>query len=66
MHFRFIGGERGTMIRGDILLHVVNHATYHRQWIAEISFQVPAPIRRRDMPIYLRTLGLDHMADSDR
>ena len=54
------------MIRGDILLHVVNHATYHRQWIAEISFQVPAPIRRRDMPIYLRTLGLDHMADSDR
>jgi hypothetical protein len=31
MHFRFIGGERGTMIRGDILLHVVNHATCHRQ-----------------------------------
>jgi hypothetical protein len=27
MHFRFIDGERGIMIRGDILLHVVNHAT---------------------------------------
>jgi uncharacterized damage-inducible protein DinB len=30
VHFKFIGGEPGAMSRGDILLHVVNHATYHR------------------------------------
>jgi uncharacterized damage-inducible protein DinB len=30
VNFTFIGGEKSSMSRGDILLHVVNHATYHR------------------------------------
>ena len=54
--FQFIGGERGTMSRGDILLHVVNHATYHRGWIAEMFFQVPARNPTTDLPVYLRAL----------
>jgi uncharacterized damage-inducible protein DinB len=59
VRFRFISGERGTMARGDILLHVVNHATYHRGWIAEMFFQVPARNPTTDLSVYLSNLGLD-------
>ena len=57
--FRFIGGARGAMARSDILLHVVNHATYHRGWIAEMFFQIPAANPTTDLPVYLRDLRLD-------
>ena len=60
VRFRFIGGEPGAMTRGDILLHVVNHATYHRGWIAEMFFQVPARNPTTDLPVYLRSLDLAH------
>jgi uncharacterized damage-inducible protein DinB len=56
VHFRFIGGEPAAMTRGDILLHVVNHATYHRGWVAEMFFQVPARNPTTDLPVYLREL----------
>ena len=49
----FIGGEKGSMSRGDILLHVVNHATYHRGWVAEMFFQVPARNPTTDLPVFL-------------
>lgn len=55
--FEFIGGGRGAMSRGDILLHVVNHATYHRGWIAEMFFQVPARNPTTDLPVYLGSLA---------
>ena len=58
VHFQFIGGEKSAMSRGDILLHVVNHATYHRGWIAEMFFQVPARNPTTDLPVYLKTLRL--------
>jgi uncharacterized damage-inducible protein DinB len=54
--FTFIGGEPGAMSRGDILLHVVNHATYHRGWVAEMFFQVPARNPATDLPVYVRHL----------
>ena len=53
VRFRFIGGEESTMRRGAILLHVVNHATYHRGWIAEMFFQVPARNPATDLPVFL-------------
>jgi uncharacterized damage-inducible protein DinB len=53
VRFRFIGGEESTMRRGAILLHVVNHATYHRGWIAEMFFQVPAQNPATDLPVFL-------------
>ena len=53
VRFRFIGGEAGAMTRGEILLHVVNHATYHRGWVAEMFFQVPARNPTTDLTVYL-------------
>ena len=57
--FRFVDGERGAMTRGDILWHVVNHATYHRGWVAEMFFQVPARNPTIDLPVYLSHPDLD-------
>ncbi len=54
VNFTFIGGEKASMRRGDILLHVVNHATYHRGWVAEMFFQVPARNPTTDLPVFLR------------
>ena len=53
VNFTFIGGEKGSMSRGDMLLHVVNHATYHRGWVAEMFFQVPAKNPTTDLPVFL-------------
>jgi hypothetical protein len=55
--FRFMGSE-ASKSRGAILMHVVNHATYHRGWIAEMFFQVPAGNATTDFPVFLRELAL--------
>jgi uncharacterized damage-inducible protein DinB len=53
VHFTFVSGEVGAMTRGEILLHVVNHATYHRGWVAEMFFAVPARNPTTDLPVFL-------------
>jgi uncharacterized damage-inducible protein DinB len=55
MPFTFIGGETSTMTRGDMHLHVVTHAHYHRGWVAEMFFQVPARPPATDLPVFLKT-----------
>lgn len=55
VHFEFVGGEKSAMTRGDIFLHVVNHATYYRGWVAEMFFQVPARNPTTDLPVFLKS-----------
>jgi uncharacterized damage-inducible protein DinB len=52
--FTFIGGDRGSMSRSEILLHVVNHTTYHRGHIAGMLYQIPAKPPTTDLPVFLR------------
>lgn len=52
--FLFVDGGRGAMTRGDILLHVVNHKTYHRGYVADMMYQVPARPPTMDLPVFLR------------
>jgi uncharacterized damage-inducible protein DinB len=54
VNFTFIGGGSGSMNRSDILLHVVNHATYHRGHIAGMIYQIPAYPPTTDLPVFLR------------
>jgi len=56
--FTFIGGGEGSMTRGDILLHVVNHTTYHRGHIAAMMQQIPVPPPTTDLPVFLRNAAL--------
>lgn len=55
--FTLIGGNRGAMTRGEILLHVVTHTSYHRGFVADLFFQVPARPPTMDLPVYLREIG---------
>jgi uncharacterized damage-inducible protein DinB len=54
VHFTLIGGNQGSMRRGDVMLHVVNHTSYHRGFVADLFFQVPARPPLTDLPIFLR------------
>ena len=52
--FQLIGGQSGRMRRGDVMLHVVNHTSYHRGFVADLFCQVPARPPLTDLPVYLR------------
>ncbi len=57
VRFTLIGGTPGVMTRGEILLHVVNHTTYHRGFVGDMFFQVPARAPTTDLPVFLRETG---------
>jgi uncharacterized damage-inducible protein DinB len=52
--FVFIGGGQGSMTRDAILLHVVNHATYHRGHIADMLNHIQARPPTTDLPVFLQ------------
>jgi uncharacterized damage-inducible protein DinB len=54
VNFSFIGGGNGSMRRGEIVLHVVNHTTYHRGHIGAMIYDVPAEPPTTDLPVFLR------------
>jgi uncharacterized damage-inducible protein DinB len=54
VEFEFIGGGNGTMSRGDILLHVVNHTTYHRGHVADMLYHLNIFPPTTDLPVFLR------------
>ncbi len=51
--FEFVGGENGVMEIKDILLHVVNHATYHRGNAEGVLYHYGVVPPTTDLPIYL-------------
>jgi len=57
--FVFVGGGEGIMTRGEMLLHVVNHTTYHRGFIADMFYQIPVRAPTTDLPVFLRDVALD-------
>ena len=55
VNFTFVGGGEGAMTRAQILLHVVNHTTYHRGNVASAIYQVPGcRPPTTDLPVFLR------------
>lgn len=54
VNFSFIGAGNGSMSRGEIVLHVVNHRTYHRGHIGSMIYQVPGEPPTTDLPVFLR------------
>lgn len=50
-----IGGNRVSMSRGEMLLHLYHHTGYHRGFVGEMLCEVPGcrpPVT--DMPVFLR------------
>lgn len=52
--FTFVGGGEGEMSRLEILLHLVNHATYHRGFVGDMFNQCDVFPRASDQTVFLR------------
>jgi uncharacterized damage-inducible protein DinB len=59
IHFTFVGGGVGAMTRGEIVLHTVNHTTYHHGYVADMFYQIPAQPPTTDLPVFLRDVPQD-------
>ena len=57
--FTFVGGGEGRMTRLQILMHLVNHTSYHRGFVADLFYQVPARPPITDLTVYLRDAHAD-------
>ncbi len=54
VQYTLIGGNTGTMTRGEILLHVVMHTNYHRGFVADMIYDVPGcRPPTMDLPVYV-------------
>jgi len=52
--FTFVGGGDGRMSRGEILLHLVNHTSYHRGFVGEMMCKIPVRAPTTDLTVFLR------------
>lgn len=52
--FKFVDGGPGTMTAEEMLLHVVNHCTYHRGYIADMMYEAGLKPPTMDLPVFLR------------
>ena len=65
INYTLIGGNRGEMTRGEILLHVVTHASYHRGHVAGMICEVPdCRPPAMDLPVFMRE-GRDEVCGPD-
>lgn len=53
LRFAFVSGEAAEMPRGGMFLHVVNHKTYHRGWVAEMMLGAGVAPPQTDLSVYL-------------
>jgi uncharacterized damage-inducible protein DinB len=56
--FTFVGGGQGAMTKEEIILHLVNHATYHRGFVGDMLRQVPHAWAANDLTVFLRDIDL--------
>jgi uncharacterized damage-inducible protein DinB len=52
--FEFVGGGEGNMSVSEILFHLVNHGTYHRGFVSDMMYQIPATPPANDFTVFLR------------
>jgi uncharacterized damage-inducible protein DinB len=52
--FEFVDGGKGVMSRSEMILHVVNHGTYHRGLVSDMMYQIPSVPPANDLTVYLR------------
>ena len=54
INFSFVDGGEGSLSRGDMLLHVSNHKTYHRGYVADMLYESGLKPPTMDLPVFLR------------
>jgi len=54
VNFAYVGGGEGVMTYAEIALHLANHTTHHRGYIADMLYQVPAHPPTTDLTVFIR------------
>lgn len=54
VQFRFVDGGPGALTRGQMLLHIVNHKTYHRGYVAQMLYDMGGRPPVMDLPVFWR------------
>jgi uncharacterized damage-inducible protein DinB len=54
VRFQFVDGGPAAMTREAILLHVINHGSYHRGFVGDMLYQVPAAFPSNDLTVFLQ------------
>jgi uncharacterized damage-inducible protein DinB len=54
IEFDFIGGGKGAMTAAEMILHVVNHGTYHRGLVSDMMYQAGVTPQPTDLTVFLR------------
>lgn len=54
IRFEFIGGGDGIMTSAEMMLHVVNHGTYHRGFVGDMMYQAGVTPEATDLPVFIR------------
>lgn len=52
--FNFVDGDKGAMTREEILLHIVNHGSYHRGFVNDMFYQIPVIPPGNDFTVFLQ------------
>jgi uncharacterized damage-inducible protein DinB len=51
--FVYVSGQAARMQRGDVLMHIVNHKTYHRGYIADMMYESGGKPPSMDLNVFL-------------
>lgn len=51
--FEFVDGGTGSMSPLEMVMHLVNHASYHRGYVDDMMYQIPAEPPASDLPVFL-------------
>ena len=57
--FAFLDGTNGVMTRQQIILHVVQHASYHRGYVDDMMYQIPVTPPATDLTVFFREMVRD-------
>ena len=57
--FTFVGGGDGAMTRAQIIMHIVNHTSYHRGFAGDLFYQIPVRAPTTDLTVFLRDVPQD-------
>jgi hypothetical protein len=58
VHFTYVGGGEGVMTCAEIALHLANHTTFRRDYIADMLYQVPTHPPTSDLTIFIPDVPL--------
>ena len=61
VNFLFVDGSEGSMTPLEMVLHSVNHSTYHRGYIDEMLYSISSIPPTTDFPVFLNQLSCERL-----